>query len=138
MSNNLSSRQLRYVSITVLLFLGLNLDFGLILGLIFSHGNGFSLFLKCHISQSFLLYSSNSLFNFGLSVLLAVGTNFRPLDKRQISASERFYFKRLITLLLTNSSSNLPTLNVAILFMLSLPSISGVFSALLIMSFSPP
>ena len=137
MSNNLSSRLLRYVSMTVSLFLGLNVD----LGLNFSYENGFSSFLKCHISRSFLPYSSNSVFNFALSILLAVGTNFRPLDKREISASERFLLERLITLLLTNLSSNLTPLYVAILLILPLScfsSISGVFPALLIISFSPP
>ena len=97
MSNNLSSRLLTYVSITGSLFLGLNID----LGLNFPYGNSFSSFLKCHISWSFLPYSSNSVFNLALSILLAVRTNFRPLDKTGISASERFLLERLITLLLT-------------------------------------
>ena len=122
---------------TVSLFLGLNID----LGLNFSHENDFLSFLKCHISRSFLPYSSNSVFNFGLSILLAVGTNFRPLEKREISASEGFLLERLITLLLTNLPSNLSPLYVAILLILPLPcfsSVSGVFPALLIISFSPP
>ena len=115
-------------------------SFFLDLGLNFSYGNGFSSFLKYHISRSFLPYSSNSVFNFTLSILLAVGTNFRPLDKREISASERFLLERLITLLLTNLPSNLFSLNVILLkFPLSCFSlISGVISALLIISFSPP
>ena len=135
-SNNLSSRLLRYDSITVSLFLRLNVD----LGLNFSYGNGFSSFLKCHISWSFLPCSSNSVFNFTLSILLAIGTNFKPLDKREISASERFLLERLMTLLLTNLPSNLSPLYVGILLILPLSwfsSISGVFSALLIISFSP-
>ena len=95
---------------TVSLFLGLNVD----LGLNFLYENGFSSFLKYHISRSFLPYSSNSVFNFALSILLAVGTNFRPLDKREISSSKRFLLERLITLLLTNLPSNLSPLYVAI------------------------
>ena len=137
MSNNLFSRLLRYVSMTISFSLGLNVD----LGLSFSYENGFSSFLKCHISWSFLSYSSNSVFNFALSILLAVGTNLRSLDKREISASERFLLERLITLLLTNLPSNLSPLYVAILLILPLSyfsSISGVFPALLIISFSPP
>ena len=129
MSNNLSSRLLRYVSMTVSLFLGLNVD----LGLNFSYENGFSSFLKCHISRSFLPYSSNSDFVFALSILLDVRTNFRPLDNREISASERFLPEILITLLLTNSPSNLPPLHVPMLLILPLlcfSSISRVFPAL--------
>ena len=91
---------------TVSLLLGLNVDFGLN----FSYRNGFLSFLKCHISRSFLPYSSNFVFNFALFVLLTVTTNVRPLDKREISASERFLLVRLITLLLTNLSSNLSPL----------------------------
>ena len=137
MSNNLFSRLLRYVSMTISFSLGLNVD----LGLSFSYENGFSSFLKCHISWSFLPYFSNSVFNFALSILLAVGTNLRSLDKREISASERFLLERLITLLLTYLPSNLSPLYVAILLILPLSyfsSISGVFPALLIISFSPP
>ena len=89
MSNNLSSRHLRNVSITGSLFLGLNVD----LDLNFGYGNGLSSFLKCHVSRSFLPYSCNSVFNFSLSIFLAVGTNFRLLDKRKILASERFLLK---------------------------------------------
>ena len=137
MSNNLSFRLLRYVSMAVSLFLGLNVDFGLN----FSYENGFSSFLKCHRSRSFLPYSSNSIFNyFALSILLPVGTNFRPLDKKEISASERFLLERLIALLLTNLPSNLSPLYVALLLILPLScfsSISGVFPGLLIISFSP-
>ena len=137
MSNNFFSRLLRYVSTTVSLFFGLNVD----LGLNFSYGNGFSSFLKCHVSRSFLQCSSNSVFNFGLSVLLAAGANFRPLDKMEILASGRFLLERLITLLLTSLPSNLSPLYIAILLILPLlcfSSISGVFPALLIISFSPP
>ena len=137
MSNNLFSRLLRYVSMTISFSLGLNVD----LGLSFSYENGFSSFLKCHISWSFLPYSSNSVFNFALSILLAVGTNLRSLDKREISASERFLLERLITSLLKNLPSNLSPLHFAMLLMLPLSyfsSISGVFPALLIISFSPP
>ena len=133
MSNNLSFRLLRYVSMTVTLFLGLNVGF-------WSYENGFLSFLKCHRSRSFLPYSSNSIFNyFALSILLAVGTNFRPLDKREISASERFFLERLIALLLTNLLSNLSPLYVALLLILPLScfsSISGVLPGLLIISFS--
>ena len=82
MSNNLSSRLLRYVSITLSLLFVVNADLDLN-----SH-------LKCHISRIFLSYSSNSVFNFALSILLAVGINFSHLDKREISASERFHLER--------------------------------------------
>ena len=88
---------------------------------------------------SFLQYSFNSVFNFALIVLLDVGTNFRPLDKREISASERFLFERLITLLLTNLRYCYIIYYVAILFIFPLSCfswISDVFSALLIISFS--
>ena len=123
MSNNLSSRLLRYVSITVSLFLALNID----LGLNFSYGNSFSSFLKCHISRSFLPYSSNSVFKFARPILLAVGTNFRPFDKRQISSSERVLLERLIALLLTNLPSNLSPLYVGILLILPLSCFSSIF-----------
>ena len=116
MSNNLFSTLLRYFSMTISFSLGLNVD----LGLSFSYENGFSSFLKCHISWSFLPYSSNSVFNFALSILLDVGTNLRPLDKREISASERFLLERLITSLLTNLLSNLSPLYFAILLILTL------------------
>ena len=134
MFNNTFSRLLRYVSITVSLFLGLNVD----LGLNFSYGNGFASFLKCHISPGFLPYSSNSIFNFALSILLAVGANFKTLDTREISASERFLLERLITLLLNNLPSNLSPLYFAILLIVPLScfsSISGIFSAILFISF---
>ena len=137
MSSNFSSRLLRYVSTTVSLFFGLNVD----LGLNFSYGNGFSSYLKCHVNRSFLPYTSNSVFNFALSVLLAAGANFRPLDKMEILASGRFLLERLITLLLTSLPSNLSPLYIAILLILPLlcfSLISGVFPALLIISFSPP
>ena len=70
-----------------------------------------------------------------MSILLAVGINFRHLDKREISASERFLLERLITLLLANLLSNLSSFYLAILLELPLScfsSISGVFPALLI------
>ena len=114
---------------TVSLSLELNIDFDLN----FSYENGFSSFVKCHISRSFLPYSSNSDFNFALSILLAARTNFRPLDNREILASKRFLPEILITLLLTNLPSNLSPLHVAILLILSLScfsSIPRVFPAL--------
>ena len=55
-SNNLSSRLLRYVSIRVSLFLGLNID----LGLNFSYGNGFLSFLKCPASLFYRLLEQTS------------------------------------------------------------------------------
>ena len=137
MSNNLSSRELRFVSVTVSLFLWLNIN----LGLNFSNGNGFSSFLKCYISRGFLPYSSNCAFYFALFILLAVKTNVRSFDKRKISPSERFFLERLMALLLTNLLSNLSPFNVAILLILPLScfsSILGVFSALLIISLFPP
>ena len=122
MSNNLSSRLLKYVSVTLSLFLGLNVD----LGLNFSYKNDFSSFLKCHINRSFFPYSSNSVFNFVLSILLTPGTNFRPLGKREISASERFLLERSITLVLTDLTSNLSPLHVTILLILPLPCFSSI------------
>ena len=90
-----------------------------------------SSFLRCHIRRSFLQYSFNSIFNFTLSALLTVRTNFRPLNKRQISDSEICFLERLIALLLTNLPSNLSALYVAILLILPLScfsSISGVLA----------
>ena len=92
----------------------------------------------CHISQSFLPYSSNSIFTFALSVLLAIATNLRPLDKTDISASERFLLENWRIFFLTFLISSL---DVAILLILQLPSfssISGVFSVVLIITFSTP
>ena len=57
------------------LFLGLKEDLGLHFSAVKLHPS----FRKCHLRRSFLPYSSNSLFNFAWSVLLAEGTNFRPL-----------------------------------------------------------
>ena len=84
------TRQLRYVSITVSFFHGLNGH----LGLNVSYGSGYSLFLKWHITWCFLPHSSNFVFNLAVSILLAVGTNLRPLDKRETSASERVFLER--------------------------------------------
>ena len=63
MSSNLSSKQLRYVSMMASLFLGLKEDLGLNL----SATKDRSSFLKCHISRSFLPYSSNSVSNNNLT-----------------------------------------------------------------------
>ena len=94
------------------LFLGLKEDLGLNL----SAANYRSLFLKCHISRSFLPYSSNSVFNFARSILLAIGTNFKPLDSNEISEAERFLLERFITFLLKNLPSNLTPTCEAMLF----------------------
>ena len=59
MSSNLSSKQLRYVSVMASLLLGLKEDLGLNLSAI----KDYSSVLKCHISHSSLPYSSNSVFN---------------------------------------------------------------------------
>ena len=80
------------------LFLGLKEELGLKL----SAANDRSSFLKCHRSRSFLPNSSNSVFNFAQSILLAVGTNFKPLDSNEISEAKRFLLERFITFLLTN------------------------------------
>ena len=61
MSSNLSSKQLRYVSMMASLFLGLKEDLGLNL----SATKDRSSFLKCHISR--IPYSSNSVFNNNLT-----------------------------------------------------------------------
>ena len=84
------------------LFFGLKED----LGLNFSAAKVHSSFRKCHIRRSVLPYSSNSLFNFARSILLAEGTNFRPLDNKEISGGDRFLLDRLKTFLLTNLPSN--------------------------------
>ena len=75
MSSNISSIQLRYVSMMISLFLRIKEDFGLYV----SAAEDCSSFLKSHISRSFLPYSSNSVFNFARSILLIVGPNFKPL-----------------------------------------------------------
>ena len=132
MPNNLYSRQIRYVSITVSLFLGFNVALGLNL----SYGRGLSSSLKTHISRSSLPYSSNSDFNIVLSILLAAGSSLSPLNKWNISDLQRCLLEKLIRLL-TNFPSNLSSLNVAILLKLPLPCFSfapGVISALLIIS----
>ena len=98
MSSNLSSKQLRYVSMITSLFLGLKEDLGLNL----SATKDGSSFLKCHITRIFLPYSSNSVFNFARSILLAVGTNFKPLGNNEISGATTFLLERFITFLLTN------------------------------------
>ena len=71
MSSDLSFKQLRYASMMTSLFLGLKEDLSLNL----SAANDPSSFLKSHISCSFLLFSSNSVFNFARPILLAVGVN---------------------------------------------------------------
>ena len=92
-SSDLSSKQLRYASMMTSLFLGLKEDLGLNL----SAANDHSSFLKCHIGPSFLPCSCNSVYNFAWSILLAVGTNFNPLDSNEISEAERFLFERFTT-----------------------------------------
>ena len=72
MSSNLSSHQLRYVSIIASLLLGLKEDLGLNL----SVEKVRSSFLKCQTRRSLPPCYSNSLFNFVQSILLADGTNF--------------------------------------------------------------
>ena len=42
---------------------------------------------------------------------MALRTNLRPTDKREISGSERFTLERLMILLPTNLASNLSPLN---------------------------
>ena len=79
-------------------FLELKEDLGLNLSATKDH----SLFLKCHISRSFLLYSSNSVFNFAWSILLAAGTKFKPLDSNKILEAEIFLLERSLTLLQIN------------------------------------
>ena len=93
MSSNLSSKQLRYVSMMTSFVLGLKEDLGLNL----SATKDRSSFLKCQISRSFLPYSSNLVFNFARFFLLAVGTNFKPLYSNEISEVERFLYERFFT-----------------------------------------
>ena len=99
-SSNISSKQLKFVSIVTSLFLGLKES----LVLNQSVTRDCSSFLKRHISLSFLPYSSISVFNFTWSILLAVGINFKLLF---ISEAERFLLERFITFLITNLHSNL-------------------------------
>ena len=73
------------------LFLGLKED----LGVNFSAVKVCSSIRKCHIRQSFLPYSSNSLFNFARSILLAESINFRPLDNKEISGGDRYLYHHL-------------------------------------------
>ena len=82
----------------VSLFLELKEDLGLNL----SATKDRSLFLKCHISRNFLLYSSNSVFNFAWSILLAAGTKFKPLDSNKNSEAERFLLEKPLKFLQTN------------------------------------
>ena len=100
MSSNLSSKQLRYVSMITSLFLGLKKD----LGLNPSATKDGSSFLKCHITRIFLPYSSNSVFNFARLIFLAVGTNFKPSGSNEISGAATFLLERFTTFLLTNLS----------------------------------
>ena len=100
MSSNLSSKQLRYVSMITSLFLGLKKD----LGLNPSATKDGSSFLKCHITRIFLPYSSNSVFNFARSIFLAVGTNFKPSGSNEVSGAATFLLERFTTFLLTNLS----------------------------------
>ena len=103
------------------LFLGLKEN----LGRNVSAAKDRSSFLKCHISRSFLPYSSNSVFNFARSILLALGKNFKPLDSNEISEGERFLLERFVTFLLTSLPSNLTPVCEAILFPFkTLPSFS--------------
>ena len=90
MSSGLSSKQLRYVSMMTFLYLGLNL----------SAAKDCPSFMKCYISRSFLLYSSNSVCNVARSISVAVGRNFKPLDSHEILEAERFPLERFITFLL--------------------------------------
>lgn len=84
MFSNLSYKQIRYVSMRTSLFVGLIEDLGLHLSLTKVHSS----FLNSHVSQNFLLYSSNSVFNFVRFISLTVRTNFRPLDSNYISEEE--------------------------------------------------
>ena len=103
MSINISSKQVGYVSMMTPLFLGLKED----LGLNQSAANDRSSFLKCHISRCVLPYSSNSVSYFAWSILLAVGTNFKPLKSNEISEAVRFLLQRFVTFFLPNLPSNL-------------------------------
>ena len=67
MSNSLSYKKLRFVSMIMSLFLGLKEDLGLNL----SVAKDWPLFLKFRISSSFLPYSANSVFSFTGSTLVA-------------------------------------------------------------------
>ena len=89
-------------------------------------------FFSVYVTQAIVFFST--LLNFALSKR----KNLRTLDKREISASERFLPERLIVLSLTNFPCNL---SAAVLFLLPLScffSISGVFSVVRIVSFSLP
>ena len=111
MPSNLSSKHLRYASMMASLFLRLKEDLGLSLSAI----KDYSSFLKCHISHSFLPYSSNSVFNFTQSILVALDTNFKPFDSNETSGVERFLLERFYTFLLTKMSYNLTPICEAVL-----------------------
>ena len=115
------------------LFLGLKEHLGLNL----LAANDSSSFLKCHISCSFFPYSSNSVFNFARSILLAVGTNFKPLDSNEISEAERFLLEKFIAFLLTNFPFNLTPICEAMLFPFkTLPSFSQLWRFSVLLNFS--
>ena len=97
--------------ITSPLFLGLKEDLSLNL----SVEKVLSSFLKCHIRQSFLPYSSNVLVNFAWAILLTNGVNSRPLDNREISEPERFLLDKLMTFLRTNFPPDLALVREAVL-----------------------
>ena len=69
-------------------FIGLKKDLGPNL----SVTEDWASFLKWHISRNLLPNSSNSIFNFERSILYAIGTNFKPLDKNEIFLSCFFAF----------------------------------------------
>ena len=132
-SSNLSSKQLRYVSMMTSLFLALKEDLGLNL----SAANYRSSFLKCSISPSFLPYPCNSVINFARSILLAVGTKSKPLDSNEILEAERFLLKRFTTFLLTRVPSNITPICEAMLFPFkTLPSFSQLPRSSVLLNFS--
>ena len=102
MSNSLSYKKLRFVSMIMSLFLGLKEDLGLNL----SVAKDWPLFLKFRISSSFLPYSANSVFSFTESTFWTAGTNLKPLDNNETSEAERYLIERFTTLLLTKLPSN--------------------------------
>ena len=121
MSSNLFPKQLRYVSMITSLFRGLKEHLGQNLSAV----KDCTSFLKCHIGHTFLPYSSNSVFNFPRFFLLAVSTNFKPLDSSETSEAERLLLEIFITFLFTSLSSKLSPVFEAMLFLLkTLPSFS--------------
>ena len=61
-----------------------------------------SSFRKCHKRRSFLPKHSSSSLIRAFFTLVGVGTNFKPLDNKEISALDKILVDKLMTFGLTN------------------------------------